>query len=396
MKNHHFSNERKFSLLMKVFVIISVLFLFSIFYNNIINFFKTTALVTQLLPSVPIKPLQYFSEPPIWQKIEYTSGDSVVKADLILPSKIKSSGNPAVLFSLGIAVNEPTDDQRLVNLSEALARLGIIVLIPWTDTQKTQFLSSENEVNALVNGFKYLNSLPQTKNNNVGIIGYCTGASMGLIAATNQEIRNEVSYVVSFAGYHDLKNFSKSILSDTAFLDSNRREWVPDPFAVNLVKRQIINTTLSKEEAEIISSINFSSTKISDIKSNNFSLRGNLVVNLLNLKDHTEISNAIDNLPEDTLEWLNNNSPSSYNSNLAAPVFIMHDKADNIVPYEESYRMYRQISQYVPTEITIFDLFQNEIQLHENDSIKNNKIDLISNAIKLFSQLNSVVKIIFE
>ena len=73
----------------------------------------------------------------------------------------------------------------------------------------------------------------------------------------------------------------------------------------------------------------------------------------------------------------------------------MHDRADNIVPFEESKRMYNQISMYVPTEITIFDLFSNEIQLHEDESVKNNRIDLLSNALKLFSQLNSIIRVIF-
>ena len=73
----------KYGLIIKVIFLICILFMVSIFYNQISNFFKTTALVTQLLPSVPVKPLKYFSDPPVWKKIEYTAGDSIVKADLI-------------------------------------------------------------------------------------------------------------------------------------------------------------------------------------------------------------------------------------------------------------------------------------------------------------------------
>ena len=360
------------------------------------NFFRTTALVTQLMPSVPLKPLKYFSDSPRWEKVQYTSGDSIIQADLIFPKKINKSGNPAILFSLGVAVNEPTNDVRLINLSEALARLGIIVLIPWTETQKTQYLSSEHEINALVNGFQFLKSLSQTKNDSIGIIGYCTGASMGLIAATNPAISNQVSYIVSFAGYHDLKNFSISILSNTAFSNGNTREWSPDTFAVNLVKRQLINATLSKEESEIVSGIDFSKISSSNLKAYNFSSDSNSVINMLYKTDYSYISSEMDNLPPKTLKWLGSNSPSHYNMNLRAPVFIMHDEADNIVPFEESQRMYDQISMFVPTKITIFNLFQNEIQLHEDESIKNNKIDLLSNGIKLFNQLNGIIDIIFK
>ena len=112
--------------------------------------------------------------------------------------------------------------------------------------------------------------------------------------------------------------------------------------------------------------------------------------------DYSYISSEMDNLPPKTLKWLGSNSPSHYNMNLRAPVFIMHDEADNIVPFEESQRMYDQISMFVPTKITIFNLFQNEIQLHEDESIKNNKIDLLSNGIKLFNQLNGIIDIIFK
>ena len=386
----------KFGLITKVIFVICILFMVSIFYNKISNFFRTTALVTQLLPSIPVKPLKYFSDAPVWKKVEYTSGDSIVQADLILPAKINKLGNPAILFSLGVAVNEPTNDPRLINLSEALARLGIIVLIPWTETQKTHYLSSQHEVDALVNGFKFLESLSETKNHSVGIIGYCTGASMGLIAAADQRISSEVNYVVSFAGYHDLKNFSKSILSSTAYLGSGTREWSPDSYAVNLVKRQIINTSLPKKESEIFSNIDFSKTTLSDLKSYNLSSRSNSVINLLFETDYLKVSTGIDNLPKETLQWLEYNSPSHHNVHLKAPVFIMHDRTDNIVPFEESQRMYNQISMHVPTEITIFDLFQNEIQLHEDESVKNSNIDLLSNSMKLFSQLNGIIRVIFK
>ena len=394
--NHYFRMKKKFALIIIVIFVICTLLFLSIFHNKIMNFFRTTALVTQLMPSVPLKPLKYFSDSPRWEKVQYTSGDSIIQADLIFPKKINKSGNPAILFSLGVAVNEPTNDVRLINLSEALARLGIIVLIPWTETQKTQYLSSEHEINALVNGFQFLKSLSQTKNDSIGIIGYCTGASMGLIAATNPAISNQVSYIVSFAGYHDLKNFSISILSNTAFSNGNTREWSPDTFAVNLVKRQLINATLSKEESEIVSGIDFSKISSSDLKAYNFSSDSNSVINMLYKTDYSYISSEMDNLPPKTLKWLGSNSPSHYNMNLRAPVFIMHDEADNIVPFEESQRMYDQISMFVPTKITIFNLFQNEIQLHEDESIKNNKIDLLSNGIKLFNQLNGIIGIIFK
>ena len=393
---HNFLMKIKLEMIIKVVFVICTLFVLSVFHNKIMNFFRTTALVTQLLPSVPFKPLKYFSDSPKWEKVQYTSGDSIIQADLILPKKINKSGNPAILFSLGVAVNEPTNDLRLINLSEALARLGVIVLIPWTETQKTQYLSSEHEINALINGYQFLESLSQTKNDSIGIIGYCTGASMGLIAAANPEISNQVSYIVSFAGYHDLKNFSISILSSTGFSNGKTREWSPDTFAVNLVKRQLVNATLSKKESEIVSNIDFSKISLSDLKAYKFSSDSNSVINILYDTDYSDISRGMDNLPPKTLKWLGYNSPSHYNMNLRAPVFIMHDEADNIVPFEESQRMYDQISMYVPTEIAIFNLFQNEIQLHEDKSIKNDKIHLLSNGIKLFSQLNSIIGIIFK
>ena len=48
----------KYGLIIKIIFLICILFMVSIFYNQISNFFKTTALVTQLLPSVPVRPLK--------------------------------------------------------------------------------------------------------------------------------------------------------------------------------------------------------------------------------------------------------------------------------------------------------------------------------------------------
>ena len=92
-------------------------------------------------------------------------------------------------------------------------------------------------------------------------------------------------------------------MSNTAYLDSTTREWQPDPFAVNLVKRQIINSALPEKESEVFSNIDFSKTTLSDLKSLELSPSSDSVINLLFETDYSNVSRGIEKFPQKTQKW---------------------------------------------------------------------------------------------
>ena len=171
--------------------------------------------MAQVLPAVPIKPSEWVTATPERRGISYPldNGGTGV-ADLYIPAG--EGKHSAVLFFLGV---NPAgkDDERVVNLGNAVARTGIAVMIPWSE-RMAQRRVTEQEADDLVRGFEHLRSLDMVDENDVGMAGFCVGASLMMVAAQDERIRNDVKVVNSFAGYYEAEDLIASVVSGTAFL----------------------------------------------------------------------------------------------------------------------------------------------------------------------------------
>ena len=86
---------------------------------------RSVGFVAQVLPTVPVKPSEWFTATPERREISYPLDDgSTGIADLYIPAS--GGEHSALLFFLGV---NPAgkDDERVVNLGNAVARTGIVV-----------------------------------------------------------------------------------------------------------------------------------------------------------------------------------------------------------------------------------------------------------------------------
>ena len=86
-----------------------------------------------------------------------------------------------MLFFLGV-VPPDRDESRVVALGDALARSGVVVMIPWLQSQIEHRISPE-DVESLVRGFEHLRAHESVDPDRVGVGGICTGASLTAVAA---------------------------------------------------------------------------------------------------------------------------------------------------------------------------------------------------------------------
>ena len=122
------------------------------------------------------------------------------------------------------------------------------------------------------------------------------------------------------------------------------------------------------------------------------SMEAKAVLEILNGTSFERIDNLIEQLPGETLDYLKLISPSNYIENLNAKVFIMHDRADNLVPSEESRRLFEAIKEKLDIYYTEFSFFQNEIQVHTVDGEKISKIKYVIEAWKLYSHIYHIMR----
>ena len=113
-----------------------------------------------------------------------------------------------------------------INLAEGLARSGIVVMIPWLETQNRNRIAIE-DIDSLVRAFQRLRALDSVDPERVGMGGICTGTSMVTVAAQDERIRDHVKFINFFAGYYDAVDLVKAIGSRSRFYDGELRTWRP-------------------------------------------------------------------------------------------------------------------------------------------------------------------------
>ena len=75
---------------------------------------RTLLFVPQILPVFPIKPQEWVTRDPVWQSIQFPTQHGYGSADLISPAR--GNHHSAVLFFLGVVVDHPRDDPRVIAL----------------------------------------------------------------------------------------------------------------------------------------------------------------------------------------------------------------------------------------------------------------------------------------
>ena len=350
---------------------------------------RTALFVPQVLSSIPVKPQEWFMDDPIWKQVTYPQAGGEGIADLILPTD--ADGNSAVLFFLGVVVNRPREDSRVVALAEGLARSGMVVMIPWSDTQLQQRLVP-NDIDDLVSGFQYLRSLEEVDPDNVGMGGICTGASMSLIAAQDERIRDDVRFINFISGYYDANDFVKAIASQSRFYDDYVAPWETDQLTYRVFRNHLLDGVTDLEERDFLKNAFKDDASRIGIDVSSLSSEARAVYMLLAGTPYSEVDELMEQLSPKTKQFLQKISPSTSIEKTRARVLIMHDRADKLVPSEESRRLADALSGASNTYHTEFSFFQKEVQLHVAGAARVSPLDFVREALKLYLHMYSLMR----
>ena len=349
---------------------------------------KAALFIPQILPAIPVKPLEYVSGTPMRKEITFMSSQGFSEADIYFPSG--DGIHPAVVFFMGI-VPPDREESRIVALAEGLARTGMVVLIPWLDTQSENRLIV-TDIEVLVDAFQHLQNNERVDRKRVGMGGICTGASMAVVAAQSDRINEEVAFINSFAGYYDAFDLVKATASNSRFNDSETAEWSPDKLTKSLVRTHLIEGAGSTDERILNKIVDRGTWTRSEYASLNSG--GRAVLTLLTDPSFLEAEEAIANLNDDTYRFLSAVSPSTNMSMLKAEVLLMHDLHDRLVPAEESRRLADAVIKNGGNVYhTEFSLFQNAVQVHKDEAEETGTLNFVKQAFKLYKHMYKIMSL---
>ena len=350
-------------------------------------FVDAVLFIPQVIPSIPVKPLELVTDVPEKRLIQFPTETGVASADLYIPSEPgKHSG---ILFFMGV-VPPDSNEERIVALGEGLARSGLVVMIPWLETQHTNQLVVQ-DIDDLVWAFEYLRSMEIVNPNNVGMGGICTGASMVMVAAQDSRISSNVKYINSFAGYYDALDMVRSISSRSRFYGDQTSSWIPDKLTLELFTSHLIQGVYSQNEKDLLTRIHINNEIVHESEILSLSDEAINIHLLLKGQSLEVVDQILLNLSVDTIDELRKISPSTNIDQLSAKVFVMHDVADKLVPSEESKRLADFLVQKGQVYHTEFNLFQNEIQVHKDDNNNLGFLNRLMELTKLFLHMYNIM-----
>ena len=344
--------------------------------------------IPQVLPAIPIKPQELFTPDPVRQRIEFPLAEGMAQADLYLPGD--SGTHSAVLYYMGVDPPD-RDEERIVRLGNALARSGVVLMIPWLDTQDQKRIVPD-DIDGLVRGFRYLRSLEAVDPERVGVGGICTGASMTAIAAQDERIRDQVRFVHFFAGYYDAYDLVRAVGSRSRFYGDGVSPWNPHSTTMAVLTRHLIDGVKDADDQALLTRY-FIDRKIRlDDDVGSLGQQGTAVYRLLEGDSPEEVDKLMAQLSPETIDFLERISPSTHIDDLRARVLIMHDRADRLVPSEESRRLADALGDESDTYHTEFSLFQSAIQVHEEESGGVGLFEYAGEAFKLYLHMYTVLR----
>ena len=351
--------------------------------------YRSSLLITELLPGLSLPLLDVLHDSPIHQKLEFEFDDRVIEADLYMP--YDSQNAPAFIFFLGVSPAERGSDPRVENLVDALARLGVAVMVPWLETQEKEIVVKD-DIESLIYLFQYLSNVDGIDNAKIGMGGICTGASMVALAASDNRINENVAFLNLFAGYYDAFDFIKSVSSEKRFYNGSFQDWKPDRLTQKVVFKQLIESVSNEHDKGYLNQL--VGNENIGIKIDMFITdEAKVVYSLISNPHISDVDGLLQRLPTQTSSYLEDISPKNFTHQLNANVLIMHDRNDRLVPVEESKRFNDSLKSSGSIYYTEFSSFQNQIQVHvDNDSKKISSIDYLIEAWKLLRHLYEVMK----
>ena len=291
---------------------------------------KATLLLLQALPQVPVKPLSVLSNAPVHQRIVLASTHGPIVADLFRPvprfGTIQPHTKPALMLALGVRT-KPRDRTLILSFAQTMSRLGYVVLWPRLQALDRGMPLLESP-ETFVLGVRYLKDVDLVDRHRITIFGFSVGASLALVAATNQQIAQEVHALVFFGGYYDIFAYLTSLATQTSSIDGKTTAWHPDREAVELV-----HDLLRHEHAGAITRVFAARTQ-------------------------AEAAAILRAAPASELATLRQVSPSYHIKDFRAHIFILHDKGDHFVPYVESAKLNQALGSRVGKTYLISNLFE--------------------------------------
>jgi acetyl esterase/lipase len=338
----------------------------------------TAFIMPDLFMDLPVSPLKLTGERPVKEEVTFAANGRQVSADLYRPDDNDRHG--AVLVVIG-AAPRALEDEQVVRLAKSVARAGLVVMLPELEHLLADEMVPE-EIDEVVAAFQYLRAQPFVDPERTGILGFSVGAGVGLVAASDPRISDDVALFGSFGGYYDLYDVITAATTETITNDGHQSRWEPDDKTLRVLRRSLIYYVDDPRDQDVLTRIFLEDDDSARQELGGLSPRSRAIFDILDNRDPARSAELFAALPPDYQAILRRLSPRAALHGLRAELIVMHDRHDRYIPYVESRRLAEAARSGVEVHYAEMDIFR-----HVDPAIPANPLTFLADLIELLFQV---------
>ena len=301
------------------------------------SYLRAGAFTADVVLQLPVGPLAWATHAPTIEDFEW-GGEGSGRGQLTLPAG--DDQQPAIILVLG-ADPAPADDERVLSLTGGLARVGFAVLLTESDDLNAAVVLP-SEIPRLAGAFEALAAHPRVREDRVGYVALSAGGSLAIVAASQPQIADRVAYVVALGPYYDAASLAAAVTSYSFRGPDGVEEWEPAGIARRVVRNTLLAGLPEAERAAI------------DAGQAPGSVGGAAVAELLRLPSLARAEALLQALPPEQRAHLAAVSPRYAIAGLRAPLYLLHDRSDEFIPWTESEAMAEAHEPHIYHRLDLF------------------------------------------
>jgi hypothetical protein len=235
------------------------------------------------------------------------------------------------------------DDRRVVAIAEALARAHRVVVVP------ELHVYDEDLVPADVDRLVAVTDALAATHGPVVLAGISFGGSLGLVAAADPAVADDVALVATFGAYADLAGVVQAATTGVSLVGDERIPWEPDPRARDVVREQLLGLLDADDRRTVEAAL--------ETGSDEPALRAELQAlhDLLVTDDPARTMPLVEQLPGVVRDRIAAVSPARAGADLVVPVIALHAADDPVIPYGELARLEATFPRTETLTLATFD-----------------------------------------
>jgi pimeloyl-ACP methyl ester carboxylesterase len=248
--------------------------------------------------------------------------------------RLPGGPRPALVLSLGMNP-APPDDPRVVRLMNGLARSGLVAVLVESEALGQDKLFPDLP-RALVESVQFVEAQPYVTANHVGLFGFSVGGSLALVAAADPAIRDRLRLVEAFGSFANLQDALLSVATHSLDDEGTVRAWEPDIAAQRHLASALINGLTDEGEQEELRALFVDPIAGATVSAEGLSDEAAAVYALLRTRNRAEGAELLGRLPALVQENFRALSPLPVAPELRAPLYVMYDADDPLLPFTGS------------------------------------------------------------